>query len=469
MEDLDPTTYGEPSVQTSTAATDLVSRLRGTIDGAVITPDDSGYDDIRTVVMGNFDGRPAAVARPADDADVARIVSLAAESGVPLAVRNGGHSSAGHSTNDGGLVLDVRDLNEVRIDPDSRTGWAQSGVTAGAYLAAAGEHGLATGFGDAATVGLGGITLAGGVGYLSRKYGMTIDELLAAEIVTADGQRLRVDEDNNPDLFWAIRGGGGNFGVATRFKYRLHDVSQFTGGMLILPGTPEVITRFVAEADAAPDELSTIMMAMVAPPMPFLPQEVHGQLVVMAFMAYVGPADEAERVMAPFRAIATPLADMVAPKSYLEMFPPEAEGYHPIAAGRVLFADTVDQSFGEAVIESLQASTAMMSAVQFRVLGGAIARVPSEATAFAHRNRKLMINVAAVTQDLAGLAEHEAWVTKLAERLQQGPGAYAGFLGTDGAERIGEAYPPSTYGRLVAVKRQYDPRNLFRSNHNIVP
>jgi FAD/FMN-containing dehydrogenase len=210
-------------------------------------------------------------------------------------------------------------------------------------------------------------------------------------------------------------------------------------------------------------------MAMVAPPMPFLPQEVHGQLVVLAFMAYVGPADEAERALAPFRAIATPLADMVAPKSYLEMFPPEAEGYHPIAASRVFFADTIDQSVGEAVIESLQASTAMMSAVQFRVLGGAIARVPSDATAFAHRNRKLMINVAAMTQDVAGLAEQEAWVTKLAERLQQGPGAYTGFLGVDGAERIGEAYPPSTYERLVAVKRQYDPRNLFRSNHNVVP
>jgi FAD/FMN-containing dehydrogenase len=456
-------------VQTSTTTTELIARLRTTIDGSVITPDDAEYDQARTVVMGNFDRRPAAVARPADDADVARIVSLAADSGVPLAVRSGGHSGAGHSTNDGGIVLDVRDLGEVRVDPASGTAWAQSGVTAGAYLAAAGEHGLATGFGDAATVGLGGITLAGGVGYLSRKYGMTIDELLAAEIVTADGQRLRVDAENHPELFWAIRGGGGNFGVATRFKYRLRDVSQFTGGILILPASPEVITRFVAEADAAPDELSTIMMAMVAPPMPFLPPEVHGKLVVMAFMAYVGPAEDAERVIAPFRAIATPMADMVAPKSYLEMFPPEPEGYHPIAASRGLFVDTVDQSFAEAVIEALSASTAMMSAVQFRVLGGAIARVPADATAFAHRDRKVMINVAAMTQDLGGIPEQQAWVTKLSDRLQQGPGVYTGFLGVDGPERIQEAYPAATYERLKAVKRQYDPGNLFRSNHNIAP
>ncbi|HEU4542367.1 MAG TPA: FAD-binding oxidoreductase [Jiangellaceae bacterium] len=456
-------------MQTSTATTDLISRLRSSIDGAVITPADTDYDRVRTVFMGTFDGRPAAVARPADDADVARIITLAADSGIPLAVRNGGHSGAGHSTNDDGIVLDVRDLNEVRIDAESMTAWAQSGVTAGAYLAASAEHGLATGFGDTATVGIGGITLAGGVGYLSRKYGMTIDELLAAEIVTADGQRLRVEADNHPDLFWAIRGGGGNFGVATRFKYRLRDVSQFTGGMLILPATPEVITRFVAEADAAPDELSTIMMAMVAPPMPFLPPEVHGQLIVMGQMAYVGPAEDAERAMAPFRAIATPMADMVGPKSYLEMFPPEQEGYRPIAASRNFFADAVDQSFAEAVVESLSASSAMMSAVQFRVLGGAIARVPADATAFAHRNRQVMINVAAMTQDLAGLAEQQVWVTKLAERLQQGPGVYTGFLGTDGQGRIGEAYPPSTYERLVAVKRQYDPANLFRSNHNIVP
>ena len=456
-------------MQSSTATTDLVARLRKTIDGAVITPSDAGYDDVRRVVMGNFDGRPGAVARPADDADVARIVSLAADSGVPLAVRSGGHSAAGHSTNDGGIVLDVRDLTEIRIDPDGKTAWAQSGVTAGAYLAAAGEHGLATGFGDAATVGLGGITLGGGIGYLSRKYGMTIDELLAAEIVTADGQRLRIDTDSHPDLFWAIRGGGGNFGVATRFKYRLRDVRQFTGGMLILPASPEVITRFVAEADAAPDELSTIMMAMVAPPMPFLPPEVHGQLIVMAMMAYVGPAEDAVRVLAPFRALATPLVDMLGPKSYLEMFPPEPEGYRPIAASRTFFVDTVDQSLADAVIDSLNTSTAMMSAVQFRVLGGAIARVPADATAYAHRDRRVMVNVAAMTQDLASLAEQQEWVAKLAGPLQQGPGAYTGFLGADGPDRIGEAYPRGTYERLVAVKRQYDPTNVFGGNHNIAP
>ncbi len=456
-------------MQSSTAISDLTTRLQKTIDGTVVVPSDAGYDEARRVVMGNFDGRPAAIVRPADDADVARIVSMAAESGVPLAVRSGGHSSAGHSTNDGGIVVDVRDLNDIRIDVDGKTAWAQSGATAGAYLAATTEHGLATGFGDTASVGLGGITLAGGLGYLSRKYGMTIDELLAAEIVTADGQRQRVDADNTPELFWGIRGGGGNFGVVTRFKYRLRDVSQFTGGMLVLPASPEVITGFIAEADAAPDELSTIMMAMVAPPAPFLPAEVHGQLIVMAMMGYLGPPEDAERVLAPFRALATPLADMVGPKSYLEMFPPEPEGYRPIAAGRVFYVDSVDQDFAAAVIEALKASTAVMTAVQFRVLGGAIARVPADATAYAHRNRKVMVNTVAMAPELAGLAEQQAWVDDLSGRLQQGPGAYPGFLGVDGQQRILEAYPAATYERLVALKRQYDPANLFRGNHNIVP
>ena len=210
------------------------------IQGRILTPEDPGYDAARTVFLGNVDRRPALIARPTDAADVARVIALARDSGAELAVRGGGHSPAGHSASDGGVVLDLRGLRELDIDLDGRTAWAGGGLTAGEYTTAAGEHGLATGFGDAGSVGIGGITLSGGVGFLVREHGMTIDQLLAAEIVTADGRVLEVDAERHPDLFWAIRGGGGNFGVVTRLRFQLHDVSEFTGGILVLPASADV-------------------------------------------------------------------------------------------------------------------------------------------------------------------------------------------------------------------------------------
>ena len=245
-----------------------IPRLRAAFNGRVIAPDDAAYDRARTVFLGDIDRRPAVIIRPADASDVSRVISLATETGLELAVRSGGHSAAGHSVSDGGIVLDLSDMRRVDIDPQQRTAWAQTGLTAGQYTTAAGAHGLATGFGDTGSVGIGGITLGGGVGYLVRKHGLTIDDLLAAELVTADGQLLRVDNRVHPELFWAIRGGGGNFGVATRFQFRLHPVQTIVGGILILPATPEVIAGFIAEAEAAPEELSTIANIMPAPPTP---------------------------------------------------------------------------------------------------------------------------------------------------------------------------------------------------------
>ena len=229
-----------------------IPRLRAAFNGRVIAPDDAGYDRARTVFLGDIDRRPAVIIRPADATDVSRVISLATETGLELAVRSGGHSAAGHSVTDGGIMLDLSDMRRLDIDPQQRTAWAQTGLTAGQYTTATGAHGLATGFGDTGSVGIGGITLGGGIGYLVRKHGLTIDNLLAAELVTADGQLLRVDNQAHPELFWAIRGGGGNFGVATRFQFRLHQVQTIVGGILILPATPEVIAGFIAEAEARP-------------------------------------------------------------------------------------------------------------------------------------------------------------------------------------------------------------------------
>jgi len=447
-----------------------ISKLREEVTGTVIGPDDADYDSARRVFSGEFDRRPAAIVRVADNEDVARVIGVARESGVDLAVRSGGHSGAGWSSTDGGIILDLSAMKELHIDVEARTAWAQTGLTAAEYTTATGAHGLATGFGDTGSVGIGGITLGGGVGYLVRKYGMTIDDLLAAEIVTADGQLIRTDAENHPDLFWAIRGGGGNFGVATRFKYRLHEVPSVVGGMMMLPATPEVISRFIAEADAAPAELSTIANVMTAPPAPMVPAEIHGQIVLMALICYAGDPETGEKVLAPFRALATPIVDMVEPIQYAQLYPPEDESYHPTASGRTMFIDSVDENVAETILEHLSRSDATMRAAQLRVLGGATARVPADATAFAHRSSKIMVNVAAFWNGVEDRPEKERWVDEFAGALrQQDQGAYVNFLLGEGEAGKRRAYPGATWDRLVEIKKRYDPTNVFRLNENISP
>jgi FAD/FMN-containing dehydrogenase len=454
------------SISTSSIS---IPRLRDSFDGRVTAPDDAGYDQARKVFYGKYDRRPAAIVRPADAAEVAQVVTLAADSGLELAVRSGGHSLAGHSVSEGGIVLDLSEMTALDLDLEGRTAWAQTGLTAGAYTTAVGGHGLATGFGDTASVGIGGLTLGGGVGFLVRRHGLTIDNLLAAEVVTADGRVLQVDAETHPDLFWAIRGGGGNFGVATRFRYRLHELPSIVGGMLLLPGSAEVIEALVATAEAAPEELSLIANVMVAPPMPFLPPAAHGQLVVMTLLCYAGDAEAGERALAPFRALADPIADMVQPMPYAGLFEPADDMEVVEESARSLFMDGVDSRAATAIVEQLRATTAPMAVAQLRVLGGAMARVPAEATAFAHRDRRVMAGVGCVYQDAGERPTHEAWADGFAAALRGGPGVYVNFLSNEGPDRVREAYPGRTWDRLVEVKRRYDPGNLFRLNQNIPP
>jgi FAD/FMN-containing dehydrogenase len=454
------------SISTSSIS---IPRLRDSFDGRVTAPDDAGYDQARKVFYGKYDRRPAAIVRPADAAEVAQVVTLAADSGLELAVRSGGHSLAGHSVSEGGIVLDLSEMTALDLDLEGRTAWAQTGLTAGAYTTAVGGHGLATGFGDTASVGIGGLTLGGGVGFLVRRHGLTIDNLLAAEVVTADGRVLQVDAETHPDLFWAIRGGGGNFGVATRFRYRLHELPSIVGGMLLLPGSAEVIEALVATAEAAPEELSLIANVMVAPPMPFLPPAAHGQLVVMTLLCYAGDAEAGERALAPFRALADPIADMVQPMPYAGLFEPADDMEVVEESARSLFMDGVDSRAATAIVEQLRATTAPMAVAQLRVLGGAMARVPAEATAFAHRDRRVMAGVGCVYQDAGERPTHEAWADGFAAALRGGQGVYVNFLSNEGPDRVREAYPGRTWDRLVEVKRRYDPGNLFRLNQNIPP
>ncbi len=440
------------------------------VAGRVVTPDDPDYDKTRAVFYGDIDKRPSAIVRVTSVDDVRRVIATARSEGLELAVRSGGHSISGYGTTDGGLVIDLRDMAKVDVDVAARTAWIETGATAYQVTEALAKHAFVIGFGDAGSVGVGGITLGGGIGFLVRKFGMTIDSVLAAEVVTADGRHLRVDPEHEPELFWAIRGGGGNFGVVTRLQFRLNPLPHFTGGILVLPATPETIAGFVAASMSAPEELSTIGNVMPAPPMPFLPAEIHGRLVIFAFMAFAGDDDAATRALAPFRELATPLADMVKPGPYLAMYPPEDPKNRPTVAVRTMFIDGIDLPAARTIHEYLSKSDATMRVAQLRVLGGAMARVPADATAFAHRTKPMLVNVAAFYEGDADREVRRTWVSEFAKAIHpEDTGAYVGFLADDGRARIRSAYPGATWDRLSRIKASYDPTNLFRLNQNISP
>jgi FAD/FMN-containing dehydrogenase len=452
--------------------------LLSDVRGRVVTPEDPSFDAATQIVYPGFNLTPAAIVYAADAADVATVVRVAVASGIELAVRGGGHSPAGFALTHGGIVLDMSGLNALEIDEDARTAWAGAGLTASEYTSAVGERGLATGFGDTGSVGIAGITLAGGAGFLARSHGLAIDSLLAVEMVTAQGDLITVDEASDADVFWALRGGGGNFGVVTRLKFRLHPLAGVVGGMIALPAAAEAIAGFAAASVAAPNSVSTIASAMTAPPAPFIPPELVGSMVLFAFVCYSGAADGAEGALAPFRALGTPMLDTIAPIPYADMFPAgprgggeEGEGSHaPRGAYRTLFTDRIDADDAAAILEGLASSRASFRVVQFRALGGAVSAVPNDATAYAHRDRAFMVNVFASHDDANEVADREAWVRELANAIRHGErGAYTGFLGDEGPERIREAYPPETWNRLAAVKARVDPTNLFHRNHNVEP
>jgi FAD/FMN-containing dehydrogenase len=445
---------------------EFVDALRLGIDGQVLTSG-ADYDDARSSHFPIRIGNPLAVVRPKHVDDVAAAVDAARLTGLALFVRSGAHHGAAHSSGDG-LLVDLRSLNDIDIDVADRTAWLDTGLTAREVAWALAPYGLAVGFGDTGTVGIGGLTLGGGIGFLSRLYGMTIDNVLAAEIVTADGRARIVDQDHEPDLFWAIRGGGGNFGVVTRFRYRLIEVPEIYGGPLIVPATPDTIARLAEVCAAADDALTVIANVMPAPPMPLIPQAMYGQLVILARVCYAGDLKKAEQAVQRLRDIAAPAVDLVQPMPYAGLFDEEAPSKgHPVAV-RNMFVDHLDESAGATIVDGLNRSDTWLRAVQFRVLGGAISRVAPDATAYAHRNAKIMINIVRALEDGEAAARH--WTEQLAEKLDQDvEGAYVNFFGPHDGDRIEAAYPDRTLARLRRIKATYDPTNLFRNNDNITP
>ncbi len=438
--------------------------------GRVIRPEDADYDKTRQLFYGGFDKKPAVIVRALNNEDIRKAISLAKERNLELAVRSGGHSIAGYSSTDGGIVIDLRDMKKLEINDSQRSAWAETGLTSIEVTNELDRRNFVLGFGDTGSVGIGGITLGGGIGYLVRKYGLTIDNLLAAEIVTADGQVLQIDQEHYPDLFWAIRGGGGNFGVVSKFKYTLHNLSGCYGGMLLLPATADTISGCIEIAGRAPEELSAIFNIMHAPPMPFVPPEHHGRLSVMALVMFAGDPKAGEKAIAPIRGLAAPLTDMVRPMRYKEIFFPEDEAFHPKAVGRNIYLKNVDLNTAKLMVEWLNKIKAPVVALQLRVLGGAVAKIPPGDTAYAHRKSAIMGNIGAFYQTEPEKMERQQWVNDFSRALFQGDNAgYVGFLGPAEQDRLHDAYPGETLQKLIKIKRQYDPDNLFRMNFNIKP
>lgn len=447
-----------------------IEGLVARVEGRIVTTDEADYDAMRGIAHSNWDHHPLFVARVANAPDVADVVDFARRHQLDIAVRSGGHSVCGHSASAGGVVIDLRDLQSLDIDLENMTVWAGSGLTAGQVSQALDQHGVAVGFGDSASVGIGGLTLGGGVGYLTRKFGLTIDSLIAAEIVTASGSILVIDRTNHPELFWAVRGGGGNFGVVTRFQYRLNPLPEFTGGPLVLPAEPEVLAGFLIAAKAAPDELTTILLAMPAPPMPFLPPELHGRTVLIGMMAYAGPAEDAQRALAPFRALAAPLADLVRPGPYSMIYLPEDPSMKPTVSVRTLFKDGINLGEAAGILKQLDDCDAPMRMAQIRVLGGMAGRVPSGATAYAHRDAGMLVGFMAMDGSPEAAARHDRWAEDCVAALGGATrGTYVNFLGQQGNDMIQRSYQGATWDRLRELKLRYDPANVFRLNQNIPP
>jgi len=439
--------------------------------GELVRPAHDDYAAARQVWNRAVDRRPAMIVRAADAADVIRAVSFAREQGLPLAVRSGGHSMAGHGTVDGGLVLDLGRLQGLSIDPARRVAWAQPGLTWGQYAEQANAHGLATSAGDTASVGLGGLTLGGGIGWMVRKYGLAIDNLLSAELATADGRLLHASAEEHPDLFWALRGGGGNFGVATAFQFRLQPAGTILGGGIVYPATCAVLRGWADYASQAPDELTTIVFIMPAPPAPFIPADQVGKLVAIIGLCYVGDLETGQPVVEPLRQLGTPIADIAGPMPYPAIFALTDEASRPErAAVRSGYLATLTDDTLEAIVEHAARMPAPSGLVQLRALGGAMARVPVEATAFAHRDKPFMATVVGSMSDPVDDDRQRAWTEELWSVLRpRAQGVYMNFLADEGDARVREAYVPATYARLAAIKRRYDPTNLFRLNQNIRP
>ncbi len=452
-----------------------LSALRMGFHGELVERGDPTYDERRKIWNGSIDRYPALIARCTGVADVKAALKFARGTDLPVAVRSGGHSFPGQSTCDDGIVIDLSLMKGIRIDPEARMVSAQAGVLLGELDQATQAFGLAVPAGIVTHTGLAGLTLGGGIGWLMRKYGLTVDQLLSVDMVTANGELVKASDSENPDLFWGIRGAGGNFGIVTEFTFRLNPVGPIVlAGPIFWPmdESGQVLRFYRDWITDAPDDLTTIVVHRRIPPLPAIPKEFHGKPVVTVMSCYAGPVEEGEKVMRPMREFGSPILDLCKPKPFVAhqsmldpSFPPGQWYYFRSADLAELSDDVIDIVASRAL-----QMTSPLTAFPIFQLGGAIGRVGEDDTAFNGRSAGHTININATTATEKGFDEEREWSRNFWTALKPyQTSVYVNFLMDEGEERIRQAYGPKRYDRLKALKRKYDPGNFFRLNQNISP
>jgi FAD/FMN-containing dehydrogenase len=452
-----------------------IAELAQSLRGELITPGDPGYDEARSIWNAAHDRYPALIVRCAGVADVMRAVEFARSEELLVSVRGGSHSIPGFSTNDGGIVIDLSQMNAVRVDPQRRTATVQTGATWSQFDHETQAFGLATTGGLVSSTGVAGFTLGGGVGWLMRKHGLAADNLLSADVVTADGQLVHASEDENPELLWGLRGGGGNFGIATSFEYQLHRVGPtVTAGVVFYPGdrAGEILRFYRNFADEAPDELTTVVNLLTAPPAPFLPEEWHGEQLVAVIGMHCGSLEDGEKAVRPLRELGDPVADLMGPLPYAAMQglidPLWGRGAHSyMKAG---WLGGLDDAAIDTLVRYHRDVTSPKTEIHVHQMGGAVARVPAAATAVGDRSAPFLLNIIASTFTADGYDSAVTWAQQLHAAMTPSltGSSYINFLSAEGDDRVRAAYG-TNYDRLVALKDAYDPTNLFRLNQNIRP
>ncbi|WP_321898505.1 FAD-binding oxidoreductase [Paraburkholderia heleia] len=459
----------------SSLSSESIATLKSALRGVALQPGDAAYEEARQIWNAMIERRPALIVRCRGCADVRQAVALARESGLPLAVRGGGHNIAGSALCDGGIVIDLSPMKSVRVEPAARRAYVEPGATLHDFDHEAQAFGLATPLGINSTTGVAGLTLGGGFGWLSRRFGMSVDNLVAADVVTADGNLLRASAKENTDLFWALRGGGGNFGVVTMFEFSLHAVGpEIYGGLVVLPfdAAKEALTHYREAVDAMPEDLSVWSVSRLAPPLPFLPPEVHGKPVIVFAICYSGPPENGPNAVDAVRRFGKPCGEHLGPMPYAAwqqafdpLLTPGARNYwksHNLAALPDGLIDTL--------IDAIATLPSPECEIFFGQIGGATQRVASDAMAYPSRDALYVMNVHGRWTDPADDARCVAWARGFFEA--SAPYAlgsvYVNFLTDDERARVEAAYGPNM-SRLVAVKTRYDPHNLFRHNQNIRP
>jgi FAD/FMN-containing dehydrogenase len=456
-------------------SSDKIENLKISLNGKLVLPDDPDYDETCKIWNAMINKRPAVIVRCTDSKDVPHAIGFARENGLEISVRGAGHNIAGNSLCDGGLTIDFSGMRNVRVDTAKRRAYVEPGVTLGDFDKAVQAHGLATPIGINSTTGIAGLTLGGGFGWLTREYGLTIDNLVSAEVITADRNKITASENNHPDLFWAIRGGGGNFGVVTQFEFKLHPVGpEILAGLIVFPFSQakQVLTRYRGFIESTPRELNVWIVMRHAPPLPFLPVEVHGEKVVALAVFYAGEIAEGQKLIESLRSFADAHWEHIGPQPYIQwqqafdgLLTPGARNYWK-SHNFTELADSVLDS----MIEYSDKLPTSQCEIFLGLLAGVSNDVPADATAYGPRDAKFVLNVHGRWDEAAQDEKCVAWARDFfkASAPYASKGVYVNFMTEEEGARVEAAYG-SNYERLRQIKRKYDPENLFHLNQNIKP